>query len=79
MQNCQSLSKLLTINDECLNPRTIEKIKVSLPDRIFGESTKNAFYVLCEKPGKEGDIEFFKTYYKLVVSSKCLKVTKTRY
>ena len=52
-------------NDECLNPQTIEKTKVSLAVRTFGESTRNSYYALCEKetPRMGGDIELFKTYH----------------
>ena len=31
------------LNDECLNPQAIEKVKVSLAVRIFGELIRNAF------------------------------------
>ena len=47
-------------------PQTIEKTKVSLAVRTFGESTRNSYYAaLCEKetPRMGGDIELFKTYH----------------
>ena len=40
------------LNDECLNPQTIETTKVGLSVRFFDESTRNAFmhYVKNEHP-----------------------------
>ena len=63
------------LNNECLNPQTIEKTKVSLAARIFGEPTRSTFTYYCEKwtAGMGEDIELFKIYRYVVVSSKCQK------
>ena len=55
------------LNDECLNPQAIEKVKVSLAVRIFGELIRNAFtyYVKNGQPEWEGTLKFLKlTLYK---------------
>ena len=50
----RELSKSVKIaydpSDECLNPQTIEKTKVSLATRIFGKSTRNAFTYYVKNP-----------------------------
>ena len=53
-------------NDECLNPQTIEKTKVSLAPRIFGKSTRNAFtyYVKNGHPEWKGTLNFVKLIAK---------------
>ena len=60
------LSKLAKIaydlNDECPNPQAIEKVKVSLAVRIFGELIRNAFthYAKNGQPEWEGTLNFLK-------------------
>ena len=66
----RELSKSVKIaydpSDECLNPQTIEKTKVSLATRIFGKSTRNAFtyYVENGHPEWKGTSNFVKLIAK---------------
>ena len=48
------------LNDECLNPQTIEKTKVGLGARVFCESTRNAtsYYVQNGHPEWLGTLNF---------------------
>ena len=50
------------LNNECLNPQTIEKTKVSLAARIFGEPTRSTFiyYVKNGQPKWERTLNFLK-------------------
>ena len=47
MELSKPIKMAYTLNRECLNPQPIEKTKVSLATRVFGEPTRNAmsFYV----------------------------------
>ena len=50
------------LNDECLNTQAIEKVKVSLAVRIFGELIRNALthYAKNGQPEWEGTLNFLK-------------------
>ena len=50
------------LNDECLNPQAIEKVKVGLAVHIFCELIRNAFpyYVKNGQPEWEGTLNFLK-------------------
>ena len=54
------------LNDECLNPQTIETTKVGLSVRFFDESTRNAFmhYVKNEHPEWEWTLNFLRLIAK---------------
>ena len=60
MELSKPVKKAFELNDECLNPQAIEKTKVGLSARVFGESTRNAltYYVKNGHPEWSGTLNF---------------------
>ena len=63
MEKPKSFKITYDLNDECLNPQTIEKGKVNLAALILGESRRKAckYYAKKLRPGMGDNLEFLKT------------------
>ena len=67
------------LNDECLDPQTIQKARVSLAAHIFGESAQSAitYYVKNGHPKWEFIFHIIRNFLKLIAKSRSLVKVKS--